>query len=150
MKQLLVMIFLLGINVVHAAINPVEFETEDQYERYKILIAELRCLVCQNQNLADSNADLALDLKNIVQQKILEGQTDTQILDFMTQRYGDFVLYRPPVKSKTLLLWLGPLLFLLVGLVIIFAFIRKTKTQSVKISQQDLQKVKKMLENTER
>ena len=133
-------------NSAYAAINVVEFETDQQAERYQKLISELRCLVCQNQNLADSNAGLANDLKTIVQQKIVQGDSDEQILQFMTDRYGDFVLYRPPVSAKTLLLWLGPLLFLMLGLGILAAYIRKSKMQTVTISQQEQQRARQLLD----
>lgn len=133
-------------NSAYSAINVVEFETDQQAERYQKLISELRCLVCQNQNLADSNAGLANDLKTIVQQKIVQGDSDEQILQFMTDRYGDFVLYRPPVSAKTLLLWLGPLLFLMLGLGILAAYIRKSKMQTVTISQQEQQRARQLLD----
>ena len=83
--------------------------------RLKALSEELRCLVCQNQTLADSHADLAIDLRNQVHELIAAGQTDAQIRAYMVERYGDFVLYRPPVKSNTALLWGGPLAPLAVG-----------------------------------
>jgi cytochrome c-type biogenesis protein CcmH len=89
-------------------------------QRVMALAAELRCLVCQNQTIADSNAELAADLRNQVREKIREGQSDGEIIDFMVARYGDFVLYRPPLKATTLLLWLGPLLLVAAGLAILF------------------------------
>ncbi len=85
-------------------------------ERFKSLTSELRCLVCQNQTIADSNAALAVDLRNEVQRLLHAGATDAAIIDYMVARYGDFVLYRPPVKSTTLLLWAAPALFLIAGL----------------------------------
>jgi cytochrome c-type biogenesis protein CcmH len=75
----------------------------------------LRCLVCQNQTLADSNADLAVDLKRQIETLLAQGQTDNQIRDYMVARYGDFVLYRPPLQSNTLLLWIGPFAMLAGG-----------------------------------
>jgi cytochrome c-type biogenesis protein CcmH len=83
--------------------------------RLRALSEELRCLVCQNQSLADSNADLALDLKREVERLMTEGKTDADIKAFLVQRYGDFVLYKPPVQSNTLLLWGGPFALLLAG-----------------------------------
>jgi len=80
------------------------------------LSEQLRCLVCQNQSIAESNADLAVDLRRQINEQIAAGRTDGEIVDFMVQRYGDFVLYRPPFKAATLLLWLGPALLLLAGL----------------------------------
>ena len=83
--------------------------------RVQEVSAELRCLVCQNQSLADSHADLALDLKNQVREQLRAGRTPDDVVAYMTQRYGDFVLYRPPFKATTLLLWLGPALLVLGG-----------------------------------
>ena len=84
-------------------------------ERLKRLSEELRCLVCQNQTLADSNADLAVDLKRQIETLLAQGQTDNQIRDYMVARYGDFVLYRPPLQGNTLLLWIGPFAMLAGG-----------------------------------
>ena len=137
---------MLVFTTANAAINAVEFETPQQGERYHKLIDELRCLVCQNQNLADSDADLAVDLKNIVQQKIVAGESDQQILDFMTERYGDFVLYRPPFKSSTLLLWLGPAIFLILGLFIVINYIKRSKVQAFNPTEKQREKVRKLLD----
>src|SRR5947208_14072470 len=84
--------------------------------RMQRIAAELRCLVCQNQTIADSNAGLAEDLRNELRTMLREGKTDEQVVKYMTDRYGDFVLYRPPVKGTTLLLWFGPGVLLLGGL----------------------------------
>jgi len=86
---------------------------------------ELRCLVCQNQTIADSHADLAVDLRRQVREMLQQGQSEQQILDFMTARYGDFVLYRPPVKSTTLLLWYGPATMAVLGIVILLWVLRR-------------------------
>ena len=84
-------------------------------QRVMQLSSELRCLVCQNQSLADSHADLALDLKNQVRDQLKAGRSEQQVVQYMTERYGDFVLYRPPFKATTVLLWAGPALLLLIG-----------------------------------
>ena len=89
--------------------------TADLDEHVNRLTSELRCLVCQNQTIADSQAALAVQLKNEVRQQLAHGATDAQVRDFMVQRYGDFVLYRPPVNSATWLLWAGPALLLALG-----------------------------------
>lgn len=89
------------------------------------IAAELRCLVCQNQTIADSHADLAQDLRQQVREMLQKGQTDAQIIDYMTQRYGDFVLYRPPVKSTTALLWYGPAVLMLGGLGVLAVVLRR-------------------------
>lgn len=91
-------------------------DSPKQEAQFKHLLKELRCLVCQNQDLADSNAPLAKDLRASIYEQVMAGKSDSDIIQFLTERYGDFILFRPPVKAMTLLLWLGPVLFLLVGL----------------------------------
>ncbi|KGP63188.1 cytochrome C biogenesis protein [Legionella norrlandica] len=86
--------------------------------QFNYLLKDLRCLVCQNQDLADSNAELAKDLRWQVYQLVKEGKSDVEIRDYLTSRYGDFILFKPPIKSVTLLLWYGPFLFLLLGFLI--------------------------------
>ncbi len=95
---------------VAAVFEPREFASAEQERRYKVLINELRCLVCQNQNLADSNAELAADLRTLAYEMIKNGDSDEQIITFMVDRYGEFVLYRPRLKASTVALWLGPFL----------------------------------------
>jgi cytochrome c-type biogenesis protein CcmH len=92
------------------------FDDPAMQARYEKLTRELRCLVCQNQTIADSNATLAQDLRREVRELMAEGKTDTEIHEFLTARYGDFVLYNPPVKPRTYLLWAAPGLLVLVGL----------------------------------
>lgn len=86
--------------------------------QFNHLLKDLRCLVCQNQDLADSNAELAKDLRLQVYHLVKEGKSDTEISDYLTSRYGDFILFKPPVKAVTLLLWYGPFLFLFLGFLI--------------------------------
>ena len=93
--------------------------------RMLALTAELRCLVCQNQTIADSHADLAVDLRQQVREMLQQGQSNQQILDYMTARYGDFVLYRPPLKSTTVLLWVGPGVMLVGGLAVLVLVLRR-------------------------
>ncbi len=92
--------------------------------RVMALAVELRCLVCQNQTIADSHADLAVDLRNQIRNMLSQGQTPDQVRDYMTQRYGDFVLYKPPFKATTALLWVGPPLLMLAALVALFLTLR--------------------------
>lgn len=108
-----------------AAISVYDFPDAQQEHRFKHLINELRCLVCQNQSLAESNAGLAQDLRQEVYEMVSSGKNDDQILKFLVDRYGDFVLYRPPVEATTYLLWFGPFLVLLVGLVILIRTVRR-------------------------
>jgi cytochrome c-type biogenesis protein CcmH len=96
-------------------------------KRVMTLAEELRCLVCQNQTLADSNAPLAEDLRNQVREKMRQGKSDAEVVDFLVERYGDFVLYRPPLKATTLLLWFGPLLLLAVGFAVLLSRVRRRR-----------------------
>jgi cytochrome c-type biogenesis protein CcmH len=98
--------------------------------RLKDLAEELRCLVCQNQTIADSNAPLALDLRNQIREQVAKGRTDDEIRAYMVARYGDFVLYRPPLKATTVMLWLGPLALLLVGAGVFWTVVRKRAPES--------------------
>jgi len=91
------------------------------------LAEELRCLVCQNQTIADSNAELAVDLRRQIREQIAQGRNDAQIIDYMVQRYGDFVLYRPPLKAITLFLWFGPPVLLVCGFVFLFRYLRSRR-----------------------
>ena len=95
--------------------------------RLKDLAQELRCLVCQNQTIADSNAPLAVDLRQQIRGQIAQGRSDGQILDYMVERYGDFVLYRPPLKATTLLLWAGPFALVVLGVVVFLVVLRRRK-----------------------
>ncbi len=96
-------------------------------QRLKALSAELRFLVCQNQSLADSNADLAIDLRNEVREQVKAGQSDAQIKDYLVRRYGDFVLYRPVLRNTTLALWAGPFVLLALGAGAMFIYIRRRR-----------------------
>lgn len=113
----MVMMFFYTIiaNPSFAAIEAVEFDSPELSSRYQALIAELRCTVCQNQNLADSDAELAKDLRRKTEEMLKAGQSNEEILSYMRDRYGDFVLYRPPLNSTTYLLWLGPFILLLLA-----------------------------------
>lgn len=91
------------------------------------IASELRCLVCQNQTIADSHAELAVDLKNQVRDMVASGKTQDEIVDYMVQRYGDFVRYRPPVKPTTYLLWVGPFILMIIGVALLISNLRKRK-----------------------
>lgn len=116
---LLLFVLLFGITAMPAgAIDPLPFADTQEEQRFQHLVRELRCLVCQNQNLADSDAFLAKDLRAEVFELMRSGKTDAEIKTFLTDRYGDFVLYKPPVKPGTWVLWFGPLLILVIGFAI--------------------------------
>jgi cytochrome c-type biogenesis protein CcmH len=128
-KTIVAFVFLL-ITAAHGAFAaeaaPASADPELE-KRVNAISEELRCLVCQNQTLADSHADLAIDLKNQVREKLKQGMSEREILDYMVARYGDFVLYRPPVKGTTLFLWFGPGLLLVAGLVALFMRLRQRR-----------------------
>lgn len=118
--------------------------------RYYSLLDELRCLVCQNQTIAESDADLARDLRDEVKKMLQAGATDSEITEFMVNRYGDFVLYRPPVKPRTWLLWFGPIVFLLIALATLAQVIRKQKRAgSAVLSEAEQAKVDSILSRPE-
>lgn len=123
--RLFVLLMMLSASFSILAQEPLVFENQQQEDRFTQLTQELRCLVCQNQNLADSDAELAHDLRNEVYEMFQTGKTNDEIKQFMVQRYGDFVLYRPPVQTNTYLLWLGPLVLLLAGALILRSNIKK-------------------------
>ena len=114
-----------------AVIEVYEFDSPEVEAEYNKLIDELRCLVCQNQNLADSDADLARDMRRETYNMLNEGKTPDEIADFMVARYGDFVLYRPRFQSSTYLLWLGPVVLLAIVLVIVVRRLRASQASAV-------------------
>lgn len=125
MRALVALAFALFSSVVLAGINAYEFSSPGEEARFRQLIQELRCPKCQNQNIADSDAPLAKDLKDIIYDKVRAGESDAQILAYMQKRYGDFILYRPPVKPSTWLLWFGPGVLLLGGIIGLLIYIRR-------------------------
>jgi cytochrome c-type biogenesis protein CcmH len=120
-------------------------DSADVEKRVVGLSHELRCLVCQNQTIADSNAPLAVDLRNQIREQVKRGASDREIIDFMTARYGDFVLYRPPFKATTFVLWLGPFLLLAAGMGFLLRRIRQ-RARTVDISEEDRARAAKLLE----
>lgn len=121
-KICLVWIVVFALPPVFAEFDVFEFANDEERTRFQTLIAELRCPKCQNQNLADSNSQIAIDLRNEVYRMLKEHKSDKEIKVFLVNRYGDFVLYRPPVQSNTLVLWWAPAVMLGLG-VLVFAFI---------------------------
>jgi cytochrome c-type biogenesis protein CcmH len=125
MKRLTLLFFLLlAAGAAALAQEPLVFDDAAQEERYNALTLELRCTVCQNQSLADSDAPLAQDLRAEIYEMMMAGRSDDEIKTFMIERYGDFVLYRPPMQGNTLALWILPIFLLLVGAVIVFFTVR--------------------------
>jgi cytochrome c-type biogenesis protein CcmH len=125
MRALILVVWCMLAASATASIGVYEFDSPQQESRFKQLSEELRCLVCQNQSLADSNAELALDLRRQVHDMIRSGSSDAEIIGFMTQRYGDFVLYRPPFRASTILLWAGPFVLFLLGMIVLGRLVRQ-------------------------
>ena len=117
--------------------------------RVLVIAEELRCLVCQNETIAASQADLAKDLRQQIREQLTQGRTQAQILDFMAQRYGDFVLYRPPLKFSTVLLWAGPFVLLLVAAGVLLMNIRRRdpRTEDAPLSPAELQRAQRLLDD---
>jgi cytochrome c-type biogenesis protein CcmH len=148
MKHLLC-IFLLMMSCGSYAVDTHQLSDPKQQETYETLTKELRCLVCQNQTIADSNAELAGDLRRQVYEMLQQGKSKQEIIQFMTDRYGDFVLYKPPFKGKTSVLWVAPVVFLLLGLITVFFFIRRKKAAAnldskIGALEKDVEKRKKI------
>jgi cytochrome c-type biogenesis protein CcmH len=109
------------------------------------LAAELRCLVCQNQTLADSSAPLAVDLRNQIREQLKGGASERDVIDFLVARYGDFVLYRPPLKATTLALWGGPFVFLVLGLIVLFRRIARRPSAAPELTAAERERAAKLL-----
>jgi len=127
MKYLSLIFLSLCLPIAVNAIDSKAFSDPRQQQAYETLTSELRCLVCQNQTIADSNAELASDLRRQVYEMLQQGKSRDEIVQFMTDRYGDFVLYKPPFKAKTGLLWLGPVVFLMLGIIAVFLVLKRKK-----------------------
>ncbi|SDF09780.1 cytochrome c-type biogenesis protein [Phytopseudomonas seleniipraecipitans] len=136
MKRLLIGLSLLLalVGVAHAAIDTYEFASEAERARYRQLIEELRCPKCQNQNIADSDAPIAMDLRAEIYRKLEAGDSNAQIIDYLVARYGDFVLYKPPVTRRTLLLWYGPAALLAGGFMLVGVIVLRRRKAGVEVS----------------
>jgi cytochrome c-type biogenesis protein CcmH len=146
MKPAILVIILLFAVQASFAIDERQLADPEQQKTYELINTELRCLVCQNQTIADSNAELAGDLRRQVFEMLQQGKSKDEIIQFMTDRYGDFVLYNPPLKSKTALLWLGPIAFLLTGFAMILWVIRRKKhTTSTVLDKTKQEKIRQLL-----
>ena len=136
---------LLLIQVAFAeSIEAKDFETLDQENRYTALIGDIRCPVCQGQSIGGSNSDLASDLREQVREMILNKRSDKDIYLFMVERYGDFVIFKPPINIKTYLLWFAPLLLLFLCLIYLFR-VTRNKKQNIVSSSIEIQRAKKLL-----
>ena len=147
-KLIIILSLLVSMSILEAAVEVKQFQNSEHEQRYKNLINEFRCVVCQNQNIADSNAELAQDLRKQVFKMINAGKDDDEIMEFMVTRYGDFVLYRPQFNSMTFLLWVGPFIIFIIGLYFLISFIRQRKKMIVtELSNTDKEKLKQLLDN---
>jgi cytochrome c-type biogenesis protein CcmH len=125
---LLAVALLLGTALSAAAVEPSEMLDDPVLEqRARELSAEIRCVVCQNESIDSSNAEIAHELRVLVRERLVAGDSDQEVLDYLVARYGDFVLLRPPVKPATYLLWFGPFAMLLIGVVAVFVFFRRQR-----------------------
>ena len=140
--------FVIGLLLIQTpfsvSIEASDFETTEQQSRYTQLIENIRCPVCQGQSIGGSNSDLAKDLREKVRDMILDTKTDSEIYSFMVERYGDFVVYKPPVNKKTYFLWFAPVLVLMISLLYLFRSTREKKENIVHASS-DLDRAKKLL-----
>ena len=131
--------------VAAVAIDTTAFDDPALEARYRALISELRCLVCQNQTIVESNAPLAVDLRNQIREQLKAGRSAAEIKDYMVARYGDFVLYRPPLKATTVLLWTGPLLLFLAGLVVMLRKIRQRRAENAPLTREEQEAAARLL-----
>ena len=150
-KQILIGLLLASwVLIAQASIYAFDFDDPQKEARFKKLSEELRCLVCQNQTIADSNAGLALDLRKELYKMVKADASDDEIKNFMVSRYGDFVLYNPPVKTTTYLLWFGPFILVILGLTLLIRKIRNVGQQTTQtLSVEDHQRVQDLLADKE-
>jgi cytochrome c-type biogenesis protein CcmH len=144
---------LLAMQTGYAQVDTFEFETDEQQRRFRQLSDELRCPQCQNANLSGSSGGVAEDLRREIHRMIMEGMSNAEIEQFMFERYGDFIFYRPRLRSDTLLLWFGPLIFLVIGGVVAWTISRRARqTDAANTEQLDpnqQQRLDKLLKNGE-
>lgn len=148
---LLLLSLVLGMHLpraeVYAQVDTFQFETEEQQQRFRQLSNDLRCPLCQNTNLTGSPGGVAEDLRREIHRMIIEGMSNAEIEQFMFERYGDFIFYRPRLRVETVLLWFGPLIFLLIGGLVIYGIARKSRNiDSAALSDAELQRIKKLTE----
>jgi len=135
-------------SIAQAGVEVRNFTDSAQERRYHHLIDELRCLVCQNQNLADSNSQLALDLRNKIYEMVKANKSDQDVLDYMVSRYGQFVLYNPPLDPVTSFIWIGPFILLVAAIILLLVNIKnRNKAKPVELSEADHKRSQELLED---
>jgi cytochrome c-type biogenesis protein CcmH len=148
MHKLLLILSLFSACILsaNAAIEVYQFDNDSQQERFNNLSDQLRCPMCLNSNLSGSDAPIAADLRAEIYEQILDGRSNDQIIEFMTQRYGDFINYRPPLNSGTFLLWFGPIFLLLAGLLIVWRMGKASQLlKPAELTDAEQQKLKDIL-----
>ena len=149
MKKFIIILLLIPI-AAFSADEILDFKTEEQAERYRALIHELRCPKCLNQSIADSDAGISEDLRNIVYEKMMAGQSNEEIKEFLKQRYGDFILYSPETSGANLILWFGPAIFLVFALAWLLRRIKRSAVaDEEELSDEESDKLKQLLNNNE-
>ncbi|MGC7589070.1 cytochrome c-type biogenesis protein [Bisgaard Taxon 46] len=151
MKKLTALILLLFSVSTFAAIDALEFSSQQQEKDYHELTKELRCPQCQNNNIADSNATIAVDMRHKVFELLQEGNSKQDVVNYMVERYGNFVTYAPPLTAATIALWVVPALLVVIGVIVLFRRKTKAKEQAVEpnLSAEELERLKKILEEKE-
>ncbi|QBY04892.1 cytochrome c-type biogenesis protein CcmH [Thalassotalea sp. HSM 43] len=136
-----------AMSIQASPIDTYEFPDEVMKKRFAELNYELRCPKCQNQNLADSNSPIAADLRKEVYTMLLDGRSDSEIMNFMVERYGEYVLYRPKVNELTYALWFGPAAFVLIGLIVVISLLRKKQRQPKALSAEQQKQLEDILKD---
>lgn len=149
---LLISALSLSLTANAAPIETFKFDSPEKEKVFHKLSEELRCLVCQNQNIAESNADLAKDLRLEIYTMLQQGKSEEEIVDFMVQRYGDYVLYRPPVKPMTWLLWFGPAIVFIFGLVFVVRYMKAQTAEAApdSLSEEEIERINNLHAERER
>ena len=145
-RYLFLLVLVLPFTVQANSIEVYTFDNKEQEKQYHSLIEDLRCLVCQNQNIAESNAELAKDMRRKTYEMIKQGQSETEISEYMVTRYGDFVLYRPPFNPMTWLLWFGPVLVFVFGVIFVIRLMKSqsTESQAVSLNEEEVERIKNL------
>ena len=145
-KYLYVILLLLPFNVFASSIEVYTFENKEQEKIYHSLTEDLRCLVCQNQNIAESNAELAKDMRRKAHEMVVQGKSEEEVSAFMVTRYGDFVLYRPPFEPMTWLLWFGPIIVFSIGLIFVVRYMKSQKENDMSeaLSEEEIKRIKNL------
>lgn len=141
-----VILLMMAFSVSAGSIEVYTFDNKEQEKAYQSLIEDLRCLVCQNQNISESNAELAKDMRRKTYEMVKQDKSEKEISQFMVTRYGDFVLYRPPFEPMTWLLWFGPLIIFIIGIIFVVRFMKSQKSgaQVDSLSEEEIERIKNL------